>query len=86
VVAPATPITSPAVDTMPSFAPSTPARNQFSRAAIDRRWNSLAANDGLAALAFLGLRIDFEISTRSVGCLEARKLVIGRIRPIFRTN
>ena len=32
-VAPATPTTRPAVDTMPSLAPSTPARNQFSRPA-----------------------------------------------------
>src|SRR5689334_17440802 len=31
VVTPATPTTSPATDTMPSLAPSTPARNQFSR-------------------------------------------------------
>src|SRR4051812_23809495 len=30
-VAPATPTTRPAVDTMPSLAPSTPARSQFSR-------------------------------------------------------
>ena len=32
-VAPATPTTRPAVDTMPSLAPSTPARSQFSRLA-----------------------------------------------------
>ncbi len=30
-VAPATPITIPAVDTIPSLAPRTPARSQFSR-------------------------------------------------------
>ena len=35
VVAAVTPITSAAVETMPSFAPSTPARNQFSRAESD---------------------------------------------------
>ena len=40
VVAAATPITRPAVDTMPSLAPSTPARSQFSRPAIEPSWAS----------------------------------------------
>ena len=34
LVAPETPTTMPATDTIPSLAPSTPARNQFSRPAI----------------------------------------------------
>src|SRR5699024_6314641 len=40
VVAAATPMTSPAVDTMPSLAPSTPARSQFRRPATDPSWAS----------------------------------------------
>jgi hypothetical protein len=34
VVAPATPMTMPATDTIPSLAPSTAARSQFSRPAV----------------------------------------------------
>jgi hypothetical protein len=33
-VAPATPMTMPATDTIPSLAPSTAARNQFNRPAV----------------------------------------------------
>ena len=40
VVAAATPMTRPAVETMPSLAPSTPARSQFSRPANDLSWAS----------------------------------------------
>jgi hypothetical protein len=38
----ATPTTTPAVDTMPSFAPITPARNKFSRVAMRPPWSSSA--------------------------------------------
>src|SRR5450759_3380303 len=41
VVAPATPITRPATETIPSLAPSTPARNQFSRPARPAACGSL---------------------------------------------
>jgi hypothetical protein len=40
VVAAATPITSPAVEMIPSLAPRTPARNQFKRAANEPPWGS----------------------------------------------
>src|SRR5690348_9654836 len=39
-VAPATPITIPATDTMPSLAPRTAARNQFNRLPRDSSWGS----------------------------------------------
>src|SRR5215203_7332918 len=39
-VAAATPMTRPAVETMPSFAPSTAARSQFSRPANEPSWAS----------------------------------------------
>ncbi len=40
VVAAATPTTRPAVEMMPSLAPSTPARNQLSRADMPALWGS----------------------------------------------
>ena len=40
-VAAATPTTMPAVETIPSFAPSTPARSQFNFDATDPVWGSL---------------------------------------------
>jgi len=51
VVAPATPNTRPAVETMPSLAPSTPARSQLSR------WESDCEAAGATVLGMIAMNL-----------------------------
>ena len=46
-VAPATPTTMAATETIPSLAPSTPARSQLSRPVIPAPWGSFAWRSGV---------------------------------------
>src|SRR6478735_6199151 len=65
-VALATPTTTAATDTIPSFAPSTPARNQFSRAATPATWGSSGCPDVLTASANHADRRTARVERRAV--------------------
>jgi hypothetical protein len=70
----ATPTTRPAVDTMPSFAPNTPARSQFSRRPIPSACGSAACKPGESAPAPAPLALAHPAPTLSVLFVTARSI------------
>jgi hypothetical protein len=63
-VAPATPMTIPAVETMPSFAPSTPARNQLSLLANALRSSARESKDVVIVFVLVGWISGYRLPSR----------------------